>query len=117
MEIVVFQTMLMVQNEYHVFNWTAHVSMFGMGMVDNTLQSYLTQLMGFEFKSKITPFALKNFMENMTVFIVFIAISIFGMEAKRDFRIFLIVAMVLGVLSVMIQFTLKLSKWKRNLQI
>ena len=37
LEIVVFQTMLLVQNEYHVFNWTAHVSMFGMGMLDNTL--------------------------------------------------------------------------------
>lgn len=44
-------------NEKHVFNVWAYVISFGWGVMDACLINMLNNLMGFEFKSKVTPFA------------------------------------------------------------
>ena len=46
-----------VFNEIHQFSLWAYFISFGWGLQDATLINMLNNLMGFEFKSKVTPFA------------------------------------------------------------
>ena len=75
-------TGLIIQNEKHVFDWTSNVTMFGAGMVDNSLTSFLGVVLGFEFESKIVPFGAKNFVENISLFLVLSCFYIFPVETK-----------------------------------
>lgn len=90
-QVLIFNTMIIVLNELHEFNWLAYVTMFGMGCIDLTILTYETQLIGFMFESKIVPFCTKNFLENMTVFILLAAQAIKSADTKEDFRIYFII--------------------------
>jgi len=44
-------------NEIHEFNFFAYVVSFGWGILDSGLNNFMNITLGFEFKSKITPFS------------------------------------------------------------
>jgi len=67
---VVSMLLLIVQNELKFFNfWFASFTMIGLGAIDNITMSYLTLLLGFEFKSKIVPAGTRVFLESFGVFL------------------------------------------------
>lgn len=89
-EIVFFSTILLVVNENQTFDWTAHVIMFGMGIIDNTQLSFMNVVLGFEFESQILPFGAKNFIENIAVFAVIGALSLGDLDSIESYRTFFV---------------------------
>jgi hypothetical protein len=87
--------------------------MFFFGCVDNCTSSYICIALGFEFQSKIVPFGAKNFVENLSIFIIFLLFSIFQIDNKSTYRILFIVYILLGIFgsALMIFIT---SKYKRD---
>ena len=79
-EIILMNTILIIQNEYLVFNWTAHLFMFGQGVIYNSQRCFLHVILGFEFDSKIVPFGAKNFVETLGNFFTIIGLSIWNIE-------------------------------------
>ena len=73
---VVFYIIFLIQNESGVFNWTAHVTMFGMGMIFNSQITFRDVLIGFEFPSKIVAFGVKNVVENVAAFLMIGAVAL-----------------------------------------
>ena len=105
-ELIVFESMIIVLNELNTFNWSAYLCMFGLGSVDNTVTTYITQFLGFEFESKIIPFAAKNFVENMSMFLILGSLSIWDLDSKENYRIFFITVLVTGIITISLQFTM-----------
>ena len=101
---------LLIQNERHVFDWSANLTMFGAGMIDNCLTSFLGVVLGFEFDSKIIPFGAKNFVENITLFVVLSSFSLFGIEGKGSFRIYFIMLFFIGVTTTTMLYYVKYKK-------
>ena len=101
-EFIIFECMIIILNELRIFNWTAYVCMFGLGSVDNTLSTYITQLLGFEFESKIIPFAAKNFVENMAMFVILGSLSIWDLDSKEDYRKFFVAVLCSGLIAISI---------------
>ena len=51
--------------------------MFGMGMIDNSLSSFINTYLGKEIRAKSAQFAAKNFLENITMAIILVFIFFF----------------------------------------
>lgn len=98
---------LIIQNEYHVFNWTCYITMFGAGMIDNSLTSFLGVVLGFEFESKIVPFGAKNFVENISLFVVLSSYYLFPLESKLEYRAYFIATLVIGIITVSMLYLVK----------
>ena len=56
--------------------------MMGLGMIDNCCLSYISLVLGFEFKSKIAPFGTSKFLEGASVFMVYAGVSIWKLETQ-----------------------------------
>ena len=79
--ILVTGSLLIYINELCVFDKIkANIFMFFFGCVDNCASSYICVALGFEFKSKIVPFGAKNFIENLSIFFIFLCFSIFQID-------------------------------------
>lgn len=85
---IFFGVLLIVQNEQHTFNWSAYLSMFGLGWLDNTIWCYLNMVLGFEFESKILPFGAKTMVEMLTVTVVAGALSIWSLDSIGSYRLY-----------------------------
>jgi len=66
--------------------WLASFTMGGLGAIDNCMTTYTTLLLGFEFDSKIVPFCTKNFVENITVFLVLSSLAIWPLTTITHYR-------------------------------
>ena len=71
--------------------------MFFFGVVDNCCTTFNCIALGFEFTSKIVPFGTKNFLENMTIFIILIVFTIWPFENKEMYRILFLLYLILGI--------------------
>ena len=74
---LIFIPMFIIINELHQFSFWSYFVMFGLGMLNNSVATYINVVLGFEFDSKIVPFGAKSFIENVAVFSVVAFISIF----------------------------------------
>jgi hypothetical protein len=66
--------------------------------MDACLINMLNNLMGFEFKSKITPFAAQKFVQNSIVFL-FIFFLWPNVQTKESFRIFFTIYLIFNLIS------------------
>ena len=73
-------TLFIVQNEKRVFDWTANLAMFIFGFVDNSLHTFLSVVLGFEFDSKIVPFGARHFLWGLSTGSYLIALSFITIE-------------------------------------
>ena len=110
---IVFVTMVIILNEIHIFNWWAYLCMFGLGMLDNCMMTFINIVLGFEFESKIIPFSAKNFIEGFTVFFVVGALSIFDIEGKGSFRAFYVFFLVFALASTLLMFRFPFKESKK----
>ena len=58
----------LIFNEIHKFTIFAYFVAFGWGVMDAFLNNFLNISLGFEFKSKITPFSAQKCMSNIVIF-------------------------------------------------
>ena len=68
-------------NEIHEFNFFAYVVSFGWGILDSGLNNFMNITLGFEFKSKITPFSAQKCITNIILFGLIIIES--GIKTKE----------------------------------
>ena len=67
-------------NNSNTYDWTAYLSMFLFGMLDNAWKSYENIIFGFEFDSKLTPFGANYFYECFAAFLGIASLSLWNLE-------------------------------------
>ena len=68
--IVLTYTLLIIQNERRRFDWTANLSMFIFGIIDQSCHIFFGIVLGFEFESKKVPFGARHFIGNLSTGII-----------------------------------------------
>ena len=108
-EITIAGLFLIVQNEIHYFDWTAYITMFILGMIDNTVWSFINAVLGFEFQDwgKVVPFGTKTMVEQFTTGSLALVLTFYKAEGKQVFRILFITLMLLGQVSTIIMMFFK----------
>jgi predicted MFS family arabinose efflux permease len=53
-------SLCIIYNERYTFDWTAFLLAYGWGFYDSCLINFINNVLGFEFESKITPFAAQK---------------------------------------------------------
>ena len=101
---LVFIPMFVIINEIHLFSFWSYFVMFGLGMLNNSIATFINVVLGFEFESKIVPFGAKSFIENVAVFSVVAFISIFDIQGKDQFRSFFILYFIIAMSSTILMF-------------
>ena len=79
-------------------------------MIDNCLTSFLGVVLGFEFESKIVPFGAKNFVENISLFVVLSCFYVFPIETKSEYRVYFIFLFSIGILTTSMLYLVKYKK-------
>ena len=99
-----------VFNEIHEFNFLAYVVSFGWGILDSGLNNFMNITLGFEFKSKITPFSAQKCFTNIILFVLIIIES--NIKTKEQFRVYfgIILAYSIFACLVMMRFEFKNSR-------
>lgn len=94
-------------NEIHEFNFFAYVVSFGWGILDSGLNNFMNITLGFEFKSKITPFSAQKCTCNIILFVLIIVES--KIRTKEQFRIYFGAILVYSIFAclVMLKFEFK----------
>ena len=106
--------LLILQNELQHFNYLlANLTMFGLGLVENCLDSYITIVSGAEFESKIDASAARHFIGSGAIFIFLASLAIWPLETKADYRPFYIFFLLIGILSQIqiLRICHKFKKW------
>ena len=88
-----------VYNEFHYFNWTSFVLCLGWGFWDGILINFTNVVLGFEFESKVTTFAVQKFCQNIVSFIFVLINS--TVKTKSQFRIYFASYGVFSVFSML----------------
>ena len=97
-----------VYNEFHYFNWTSFVLCFGWGFWDGILINFTNVVLGFEFESKVTTFAVQKFCQNIISF-VFVLINS-TIKTKPQFRIYFSAYGFFSILSMITMFHFDFKK-------
>ena len=66
---VISIAMLLIFNKFNKFNQTAYLMTLTWGLQDSSLNCFINCILGFEFKSKIAPFAVFRFIWSISIFI------------------------------------------------
>jgi hypothetical protein len=95
-------------NEIHEFTIFAYVISFGWGVMDAFLNNFLNISLGFEFKSKITPFSAQKCMSNLVIFALIMCES--TIKTKPQFRIYFIAGLMYSIFTgiAMLKFPFKI---------
>ena len=104
---IISMSLLIILNEYHIFGWQSHISMFLHGMLNNTCTCFAIIVLGFEFDSKIVPFGAKLLVENFAVFTTVGLLSLVDLENKIAFRNYFVLTLVIGLVSLAILYRFK----------
>ena len=86
--------LIIIINEIHRFSWIAYVSMFGLGFMDNSTNCFQNTISGFQFESKIVPFAEIAFTKDFTVFLITFVLIVLNNHTKEDYRLLFIVVLL-----------------------
>ena len=108
--IILTYSLLLIQNERRQFDWSANLSMFVFGMIDNCLHTFFAVVLGFEFESKIIPFGARHFIGNLSTAIILMILTLSPVETKSQYRYFFIASMIFGLLSTGLIFFIKFKK-------
>ena len=103
-------TLFLVLNEKRRFDWTANLAMFIFGFVDNSLHTFLSAVLGFEFESKIVPFGARHFLWGLSVGSHLIFFSFVKIETQSHYRPFFGWSVIFGLFSTCLMFLIKYKK-------
>ena len=84
LQIVAVGIGLLVNNHFHIFNFTAYLLMFGIGSVEFTVHCFLNTLLGFQFTTypAIVPFGARLFLQNVCTALVALGLTFWSLTSE-----------------------------------